>query len=418
MNYCTAPSINESSASCGLQTTGGSWCDKHSKKFGGITKKYHELESTLKLDPIDYPHTNNYLNWSIDDLKKEYALLWRIYCLRSKLYTKAFAPNFRDYGHEKRIVNIMKALQILNASMANQEVEVEEDLLVEAVEEIEIKTTSAPKLSINKCKKIIEDEQEIFGIWSDTDVMIYIDRHVIEMLLRGLTKYFERWTYGKQLLGCSLIMAYHILLYRDDKYRFDVPYQVINNIGPVINEIITNCYYQPFMVIFDAFNLNIQDVIFADDVPIDFPDWFAHMEIIGDPDSQLSELSIIQKEIEIRMLKHPIGDIKRMLLLDIGTCILWCSGKVEMPQYYTITKRKLNDRIICTVGKNQIDITESKGFQRCGRFFIIYVDRGVLLSDVGSKIEDKHKNRYIQPIHTFNVQWLGLGGVLIMYSQS
>lgn len=204
-DYCTQPPISNSR-----------WCQKHLKKFGGITAKYHDLESRLKLDPFKYPHTTpqtqgctgskEYLNWTNEEIENEFRLLWKIYSLRLKIKEKGFADGFRDLGHDQRLDSINKALFILNNLIATDTIEFEEYNIIEEEEQLVIdKVVSTKTTTRSRTKKL--KEQEFIRTWNDNDIEAYCRREINSYLLACLRKYFQKWPNGDLMFEYSIAMA-------------------------------------------------------------------------------------------------------------------------------------------------------------------------------------------------------------------
>lgn len=212
--YCVAPVNNDY---CTQPPTSNSrWCQKHVKRFGGITSKYHELESKLKLDPFNYPHitpqmqgytgSKEYLDWSNEEIENEFRLLWKIYALRLKIREKGFADGFRDLGHDKRLDSINKALFILNNLITTNDIECEEYNIIEQEEQLVIDKVVRTKTTTKSRTKKLK-EQEFIRTWNDHDVQMYCRREINSYLLACLRKYFQKWLNGDLMFEYSIAMA-------------------------------------------------------------------------------------------------------------------------------------------------------------------------------------------------------------------
>lgn len=207
--YCVAPiKIGANEVSCNQETTSYSpWCQKHIKHFGGITSKYHELETKLKLDPFDYEKSHKYMKWTNEEIEDEFRLLWRIYNLRLKLHQYGFASGIRDVGHEHRLSSINNCLSILNNMMKIDEMECEECEVEERGDMLSVnnKVNTIRLTAHARIKKI--KEQEFVGIWNQDDVVAYCKKEINAYILTCLRKYFQRWPNGDLMFEYSITMA-------------------------------------------------------------------------------------------------------------------------------------------------------------------------------------------------------------------
>lgn len=276
MYHCIAPNKDcGNHICCGLPPTPNSyWCQKHIKYFGGITSKYHELESKLKLDPFEYPRTTEYLKWSKREIEIEFKLLWKIYALRLKLREYGFADGFRDPGHDYRLQAINNSLYILNSKLSV--VDCEQYEIQEQDELVVVEKSNKIRLDKKKRTTKIQKQQEIVGVWNLVDVIIYCKRQAASYLLACLRKYFQRWPDGDALFEHSINMASEMCAYCEDWKR--PSFEHINTaryntehidryhhccIDCTVSRIVLNPHNHiaPIVALIKSYNININDLL-------------------------------------------------------------------------------------------------------------------------------------------------------------
>ena len=376
MYHCVAP--NKSCGNhicCGLPPTPNSyWCQKHIKYFGGITSKYHELESKLKLDPFKYPSTipqtqgctgsTEYLKWTKDEVETEFKLLWKIYTLRSKIREYGFAEGFRDMGHDYRLQAINNSLCILNSKLSAA-VDCEQ---YDIQEQDELKVVERPdKIRLNKKNRTtkIRKQQEIIGVWDHMDIIIYCKRQAVSYLLACLRKYFQRWPDGDLLFEHSINMASEMCRYceHSKKMLFEHINDVVYNqrdrgvyrpccIDCTITRMVLNPHNHvaPIVSVIESYNININKLFEL----ITKPSWLIWGFNYGE-DAEIAIQDFINKTINHYPNIELFADItqqvskfvadsgrKQLPLIDIKSAIR-CT-RLKTPMRYNIELE--NDRIV------------------------------------------------------------------------
>lgn len=183
---CSA--LNKVGAICGLPLSHNRWCDYHAKRMIKYYKTYKSLETTIPpLDKID--------NYDKDQLIKLNQRLIKIYHYRTTLRQQGY-PDYQDEGHQSRIENILKMIEIVTAkvnsftsdSNSHQDYEVFKARIAQATSS---KKSKPKKEQRRSGAKILSNDERLFKLQPEINELCdTIATTHLSSLLILLTHYF------------------------------------------------------------------------------------------------------------------------------------------------------------------------------------------------------------------------------------